>query len=1197
MTQKLGLSGQIIAMFIVVAVTMSALLFFNIRYVHVVHEKQVDQALEMIAAEKMHEDTMLTASRDKKIEMLITIMKTITPDLILSYDLMTLESFSRTFGKDPDISSITFYDAEGAFLAGDKTPEGGKTISHDIGTQGAKHGRIVIGVNTALLKQNLFEVDQRINSFKQRASEEDNRVHQNLFRFTLITFGIFIVIIFITALVVKNIIGPVKKLSAWTKQVAEGDLDSLDIKAPDNEIGELKTNFTRMVDTLRESAEENRRNDRLKTGMNGLNNKLRGVLSVEQLAKKGITFVADFLQAPVGALYIKNSDGLFTFSAGHAVTQEDISKDGFGMGEGFIGQAAQDKKLLVVEQVPPDYLPLSSGLGSKGPATLLALPLVFNETTVGVLELGFFTEFTEFQKDFFKEAATPFAIAVNSAISRMELQKSLEKSQQLAEEMQVQQEELRVTNEELEEQAKRLQASEEELQQQQEELRTTNEELEEKSSNLQERQKELFQKNRELEKTRQQMETKAEDLEIAGKYKSEFLANMSHELRTPLNSLLILAQDLTANRPGNLDADQVESAQIIYQSGHDLLNLINDILDLSKIEAGKMTLSMDEVSLDDSIDWIMANFNHVVQDKGLALHLEKAPDLPKFIKTDFQRLHQILKNLIANAIKFTEKGSIRVQYGLPAADVSFTENDLNKEQCVAISVSDTGTGIPADKLTAIFEAFQQADGSTSRMYGGTGLGLSISMELSKLLGGELRVASKVGEGSVFTVYLPLVMDRRQTTQKLTDRRKKKVTATLTPVKKGPEPPPAPSPAPSIDDDRQDIQADDKTILIIEDDCNFATVLGKLCHERLFKFIHAGDGETGLKLTGTFKPDAIILDLKLPGIQGWTVLDILKNQLDTRHIPVHIMSVEEKTIEAFQRGAIGFLNKPVDKKELDQAFAKITEMTSGRIRRLLIVEDDLAQQKSIITLIGNNNVETIAVVTATKALEKLESEQFDCMILDLKLPDMTGFDLLKKLDALQDISVPPIIIYTGKEISHEEEEELQKYASSVIVKGVRSPERLLDETALFLHQMVENLPQDKQKMVASLHDPDIMFHDKKILLVDDDMRNVFALSKVLTDMGLEVLKAGNGRDALDILAKDPGIDLVLMDIMMPVMDGYEAMGHIRAMADYRDVPILALTAKAMKEDRLKCIEAGANEYLAKPVDVNQLLSLLRVWMYR
>ena len=737
---------------------------------------------------------------------------------------------------------------------------------------------------------------------------------------------------------------------------------------------------------------------------------------------------------------------------------------------------------------------------------------------------------------------------------------------------------------------------------QQEELQVTNEELEEKTHALEKEREEIKRKNRDLENISKALEQKAAELEVSSRYKSEFLANMSHELRTPLNSLLILAQDMASNKKKNLDKDQVESATIIEKSGRDLLNLINQILDLSKIEAGRMAINIENMKPAEIIHTITGKFKPLTDDKGVELITNLDNALPETIRTDRQRLEQIIGNLMSNAIKFTEKGTVSVNFHKPASDISLFRSGLDPEKSIAIAVQDTGIGVPEDKQLEIFEAFQQADGSTSRHYGGTGLGLSISRELAKLLGAEIQMSSEVGKGSTFIIYLPIDgvkletrnlgeasdQDKLETEDLKLEKTGRpdsefRVSSIRYPV--------------SIPDDRDDIRENERVVLIIEDDPEFAKILYRFCHDRDFKSIHAGDGETGLKLADKFKPDAILLDIRLPGIEGWGVLEFLKSNTATRHIPVHMISVEEETIDAYRKGAIGYLTKPVNEEQLENAFTRIKDAIDKDIKNLLIVEDDPVMRKSVIKLIGNGDVKCKAVGTGTEALEELRSRSYNCIILDLNLPDISGFELLNKLEASEEISIPPVIVYTGKDLTREEEYQLRKYASSIIVKSVRSQERLLDETALFLHRVVDNLPAGKRKMISALHDTDTIFQGKKILVADDDMRNVFAISKIMEERGMNVHRASDGQKALTILDRNPDMDLVLMDIMMPVMDGYEAIRRIRSQECFWRLPILAITAKAMKEDRDKCIAAGANDYLPKPVEIERLLSLMRVWLYK
>lgn len=734
---------------------------------------------------------------------------------------------------------------------------------------------------------------------------------------------------------------------------------------------------------------------------------------------------------------------------------------------------------------------------------------------------------------------------------------------QLNNELQHQQAELEQSNEELEEQTKILK-------EQQEELQVANEELEEQAQIVE-------QKNRDLEVARTDIELKANQLEITSKYKSEFLANMSHELRTPLNSLLILANDLFKNGDGNLTEEQVESAEIISKSGYDLLNLINEILDLSKIESGKMELNVKDCKISEIGNDLKRNFKRYAEEKGLIFTVNATSDIEEeIIHTDRQRLDQILKNLISNALKFTEKGGVEVAFSKDAGGQ------------LHIAVKDSGIGIPKDKQNLIFEAFQQIEGGTSRKYGGTGLGLSISRELSKLLGGKITLQSEEGKGSVFTLIIPVDIVNKTEESKVNrqEEEKREYKSIDNEEFIG---------YPSLDDDRESVVENDNVLLIIEDDLRFAQILAGQAKNKKFRFLSAATGEDGLKLASEFRPDAIILDIDLPGMNGHEVLAELKRNPDLRHIPVHIMSVNEKTLDPIRSGAIEYLTKPVSKEDLDLAFGRIEDFVSRKMKNLLILEDDDGLRKSIVKLIGNGDVQCFEANSGKQAMTLIEDQKIDCIVLDLGLPDMNGFEFVKLLEKKLNNRVPPIVIYTGKELTKAENLELRQYAESIIIKGVKSEERLLDETALFLHRTVRNLPKQKQHMIADLYDNEKVFSGKRILLVDDDMRNIFALSKVLRERGLEVIKTDNGKSAIELLENDSYIDLVLMDIMMPEMDGYECMKEIRKRQNLSGVPIIALTAKAMKEDRQKCIDAGANDYITKPVDVEKLLSLMRIWM--
>jgi len=983
-----------------------------------------------------------------------------------------------------------------------------------------------------------------------------------------------------------RIVRPIRSLTDWSSTVAAGDLTLVEIKAPKNEIGILNESFKDAVQSMRAARLEEERRNWQKTGLSELDDRMRGEQDSNVLCRNIVTFVAKYLQAQVGAFYLNDGSGVFNLKASYAYkTRKNLSNE-FKIGEGLIGQAALEKQSIMLTHVPDDYIAISSGLGEKPPKNILVMPLVFNGSTLGVMELGTFEAFTEDQREFLENNAERISIALDSAAARQQLQKTLEMTQQQAEELQTQQEELRTTNEELEEQTKALEISEQKLKLQQEELEVTNEELMEKNESLQ-------QQKLEMEKTRKAIEQKAEELAIAGKYKSEFLANMSHELRTPLNSLLLLSNILEENKEGNLTEDQLESIHIIYQSGNDLLSLINEILDLAKIESGKMDLQSEELLIRDIADSIAANFQHMMDDKGLNLAITTSGNAPAGIHTDRKRLEQIIKNLMSNAIKFTEKGSVTVEFSLPAENADLSRSGLDRKNAIAIAVKDTGIGISPNDQKIVFEAFQQVEGGTARQFGGTGLGLSISRELARLLGGEIQLISETGKGSAFTIYLPVQSKAGELSSFRPAHFSLKAEPEGRPAMTRPQKPAAES----VPDDRDILENNEKTILVVEDDLKFAGLLLKLCHERGLKCLTTPFGEEGLELAEKYLPEAIILDIKLPGIDGWTVLETLKENPKTRHIPVHVMSGEEPTMEAFRKGAIGYLKKPINKDELDGAFHKLMDVSSKAVKNLLVVEDNPDLRKSIVKLIGDGDVRSEEAANGAETIRALKSKTFDCMILDLGLPDMTGFQLLKALEAEAGITIPPVIVYTGKELSREEDGQLREYAQSIIIKGVKSEERLLDEASLFLHRVVSKLPEKKRQMITSLHDTDGMFQDKTVLIVDDDMRNVFALTKVLEEKGMRILKAENGQKALDILKDTPEVDLVLMDIMMPVMDGYETMKRIRAQEAFRKLPIIALTAKAMKDDKMHCIAAGASDYLPKPLDVSRLSSMMRVWLYR
>ena len=1036
----------------------------------------------------------------------------------------------------------------------------------------------------------------------------------------------------------------------FAKAISEGDLHTSLALDQKDELGELSKALNAMAQNLRDMAW-------LQAGKEGLDDEMRGEHETDDLARLAITYFTSHLDAHLGAIYLLEDDRL-KLRASYAFTDRNGNFNSFALGEGMVGQAALEQKTIAFSNVVPDKanpVPgINYGAGEATPTDFMAIPVVFEDMLLGVVLIGSLQPFTPLQRQFVEQNIANVAIMLNAARSRQLIRELFEQAQRQQEELrianveleeqthalqesqselQAQQEELRVTNEELEEQTKALRESEAELQAQQEELRVTNEELEERTKALQEQKDAIRTKNTELVKAQDVVRQKAKDLEIASKYKSEFLANMSHELRTPLNSILILSQLFANNRDGNLSERQIDSAKAIHSAGSDLLTLINEILDLSKIEAGKVELMVENVPVDHIVGDLQRLFTNVAEDKGLDFRISVSGNAPQNITTDSQRLQQVLRNLLTNAFKFTHKGSVSLDIMRPAP-----AGEGSDEQRIAFIVRDEGIGIAREKQEAIFQAFQQADGGTSRKYGGTGLGLSISRELVKLLGGTISLHSEEGKGSTFTVILPETyreqaedgfsemaasiaatppaaasapataakdagkdtaapQQRAVASQSLECNPSLNLIAVSGPGKPVPDKhvmPPCESGY--LEDDRKDIKPEARSLLIIEDNLEFARIMRDFARERGFKCLVAGDGETGLHYADYYKPSAIILDIGLPGIDGWTVMERLKDNPDLRHIPVHFMSAADSSLDAMRMGAIGYLTKPVSMEKIEETFAKLEHVISKPVSKLLLVEDDPIQRKSIQELIGNGDVHTTAVSTGAEAFRELENGGYDCMILDLGLEDMSGFDLLEQIRQSETSVRVPVIIYTGRDLTREEEKQLNRYAETIIIKGVKSPERLLDESALFLHRVEANLPEEKRRMLKQVHDKEAVLTNKTVLLVDDDMRNVFALSSLLEEKQMQVVIARNGQECLDKLKEGLRPNAVLMDIMMPVMDGYEAMREIRKQRAFAKLPIIALTAKAMKGDRSKCIEAGASDYLAKPVDTEKLLSMLRVWLY-
>lgn len=924
------------------------------------------------------------------------------------------------------------------------------------------------------------------------------------------------------------------------------------------------TAFDSMTISLRNHRDEEAVRTWSKNGLHELGQIMQGEKSPEELTSQILAFLARYLEAGVGLFYLyTDQDNCLHRVSGYAVSDLDEHPALLSLGEGLTGQAAKEQKIFYQHNLPPDYLQIGSGLGSAGSTAVVALPFVHNRKLMGVLELGSLYDFTPQQMDFLQQTHDSIAIALNVSRSRQLINELLSQTQTQAEELRVSQEELQQTNEELEERAQVLE-------QQRNYIRNKNQEIEEKSN-------ELLRKSEELERT--------------SRYKSEFLANMSHELRTPLNSLLILSGLLRDNKDGNLTEKQMEFAATINNAGRDLLLLINDILDLSKIESGHLEFNFEEIAPAEICDAAAAIFTPLAREKGISFKTVYNENLPATMVTDSQRVQQILKNLLSNAFKFTSKGEVSLQVFTPAAALSPIALPA-----IAFTVSDTGIGIAKDKQAIIFNAFQQEDGSTSRTYGGTGLGLSISRQLARTMGGEISLQSEQGSGSTFTLFLPLhTADTTKLVQPEPVLQPELTTTPLVTPQKAAKKEPY-LPAAVMDDDRELLQGSERSVLIIEDDPYFASILRDMVRNRGFKAIVAVDGESGIDLAQHFKPDAIILDVMLPHIDGWGVMRILKDNPETRHIPVHFITCLEEKRKAMNMGAIGFITKPVSSQQLEEALNTLTTAMNKTMKMLLIVEDDPAQAKAMAELLAAGNVTIKTAKTGVEALSMLAKAQFDCIVLDLGLADMGAFELLEELKKLDPQKRIPVIIHTGCELTREDERKLHHYAESIIIKGAKSPERLLNEVTLFLHLIETTLDIEKQKMIRSALDKEAMLSGKKVLIVDDDMRNIFSLSSALAEKDMVIIEAENGKEALRQLEKNPDIDLVLMDIMMPEMDGYEAMRIIRADERFKKIPIIALTAKAMKGDREDCLEAGASDYISKPVDLDKLFSLLRVWLY-
>jgi signal transduction histidine kinase/CheY-like chemotaxis protein len=916
----------------------------------------------------------------------------------------------------------------------------------------------------------------------------------------------------------------------------------------------------------------------LKTNVAELSQKLQGQRNLSSAAALVLAHLCSLIEAQQGVFYWLDRDSevpMLERIGSYAAQETEQLKPRLQLGEGLIGQCAIDKKRVLLSDVPSDYVRISSGLGEASPRHLTVLPVLFENQIVAIIEIASFQPFSELSLTFLDEACSVLGVVLTTIAATARTTELLYQSQALTKELQRQQIELRETNYRLEEQAVELQASESQLREQQEELQQTNDQLQQLNLELEEKANQLEERNREIEQARQALEEKAEQLALSSRYKSEFLANMSHELRTPLNSLLILANLLSQNRDRNLTEKQVEYSQTIYSAGNDLLELINDILDLAKIESGKLSIEPQIISFPNLKTALELTFQQIAQNKKLDFTIELDPQLPTTFTTDPKRLQQILKNLLSNAFKFTERGHVKLSMAVALADSSLDGNSPT----IAFSVQDTGIGIPDHKQAAIFEAFQQADGTTSRKYGGTGLGLSISRELAHLLGGNLTLESQEGQGSTFTLYLPN-FKLSEVAQMITANCFSQTVVTINHSQ------------PDILDDRALLQPGDAALLIIENDLSFAHSLLEIAHQQGFKGLIAPSSDTGIELLQQFKPAAIMLDVRLPDRDGLQLLEQLRSDAQTQDIPVYVLSAGDYLEQSLQLGAIAYLQKPIDPEFLSDAFLSLRQFLDQQVKRLLVIEDDRTQAQSICELLGQNKLQTKIAYSGSQALESLQAGEFDCAVLDLMLPDMDGFELLEQMKSYYPALA--IVVYTGKELTPEEETRLKRLAETIILKDARSPERLFDEIMLFLHQV--RLKQEQpQPTITPIQTSDTILDGKKVLVVDDDVRNIFALTSLLEEYNVEVLYAETGRAGLQMLNNHPDTHLVLMDIMMPDMDGFEATRAIREQSAFKSLPIIALTAKAMKGDREQCLEAGASDYITKPLNSKQLISLMKVWL--
>ncbi|HWC73256.1 MAG TPA: response regulator, partial [Gemmatimonadales bacterium] len=975
-------------------------------------------------------------------------------------------------------------------------------------------------------------------------------------------------------LLAANLTTQVRAIAEVATAVTKGDLSrSIQVETR-GEVADLKDNINTMIRNLRATTESNQEQDWLKTNLAKFTGMLQGQRDLVTVGKTLLSELVPLVKAQQGVIYqMRPTEAgprhghelspLATYARAASRLRT------VALGEGLVGQCALEKQRIVLQDVPPSYARIGSGLGSALPTNVVILPVLFEGETKAVIELASLYPFTPTHLSFLEQLTQSIGVVLNTIEATMRTESLLEQSQQLTQELQTRQTE----------------------------LQSTNEELATKAKQLAEQNAEVERKNQEVEQARRALEEKAAELALTSKYKSEFLANMSHELRTPLNAILLLGQQLADNPGGTLTPKQVEFARNIHSAGTDLLTLITDILDLSKIESGTVTVEVDQVTFATIRESVQRTFHHVAESKGVLLRVEMDERLPLTLRTDAKRLQQILKNLLSNAFKFTERGEVTMRVSVASEGWASDHPILNGAPAggvVAFEVSDTGIGIAPEKQKLIFEAFHQGDAGTSRKYGGTGLGLAISRELAGLLGGDIRLISTPGKGSTFTLYLPI--EYAGATRAIPTTLRDPVESAAfqsTPVL-------SVSRADEIvPDDRASVTpgSGENVLLIVDDDPHYARVLLGLARDKGFKGIVANRGETALALARQYRPTAITLDLFLPDTLGWSVLSNLKLDPATRHIPVQMISVVEDRQHGLAHGAFSYLVKPATTGDLEGALERLKTYAQPHTKKLLVVEDNAVERQAIVELLRHDDIEITTVGTGGEALHMLFESAFDCCVVDLRLPDMSGLDLLDRVQTEQKLRDVPIVVFTGKTLTPEEEEKLRSLSSSVVLKDVKSPERLFDETALFLHRVIDDLPESKRLLLDRLYGSAEMLSDHRVLVVDDDARNIFALTTLLENEGMTVLSATNGRQAIDLIKSTPGISAVLMDIMMPDMDGYATMREIRLNPRFRSLPIIALTAKAMKGDRERCLHAGASDYIAKPVDAHQLLSLLRVWLHR